>query len=435
VIRLVPYDPAWPDLFRTEADRIRDALGELAIRIEHVGSTSVPGLWAKPVIDIQVSVPSLEPIAAYEERLSSVGYAHLELDEFDRVYPFFRRPAEWPSTHHIHLCESGSYLEAKHIAFRDYLRVHPEEGARYVELKRSLAARHHGRTQESRESYSLAKTDFVESVLRRAPTPQWRLEMFRRYADERRAAKIPNFRLEQSADLTRHLPNGADDEALLSFARFPAAAADARIREELAQLRGHGWEAEWKVHDFDRPADLKSRLEAKGLTAHHVEALMVLNVDDALVKQPATDGIAVEKASGPTLDALSQFQEEVWKCRLPWLAGVLHEMTDPVNGSGVAFCARSADRIVGSGWIDFQGGSRFAQLSGGAVLEAYRGRGVYSMLFERRLIEAKARGVPFIAVDAAPMSRPILERKGFRFICHTYPMRTRPFETIAVTRS
>jgi GNAT superfamily N-acetyltransferase len=267
------------------------------------------------------------------------------------------------------------------------------------------------------------------------PTPEWRLEMFRRYAEERRAARIPKFRLEQSDDLTRHLPNGADDEALLSFGRFPAAAADARIREELARLRGHGWEAEWKVHDFDRPADLRSRLEASGLTAHHVEAWMVLDIDDAFVKQPATDGIVVEKASGPTLDALAQFQEEIWKCRLPWLAGVLHEMTDPVNGSGVAFHARSADRIVGSGWIDFQGGSRFAQLSGGAVLEAYRGRGVYSMLFERRLIEAKARGVPFIAVDAAPMSRPILERKGFRFICHTYPMRTRPFDTIAVTRS
>jgi len=90
--------------------------------------------------------------------------------------------------------------------------------------------------------------------------------------------------------------------------------------------------------------------------------------------------------------------------------------------------------LVGSGWIDFHGGSRFAQLCGGAVREDHRGRGIYSRLFQRRLLEAKARGVPFIAVDAAPMSRPILERKGFRFVCHTYPMRTRPFETTAVTR-
>jgi GNAT superfamily N-acetyltransferase len=128
-------------------------------------------------------------------------------------------------------------------------------------------------------------------------------------------------------------------------------------------------------------------------------------------------------------------QEEIWKCRLPWLAGVLHEMADPVRGSGVAYCARIADRVVGSGWIDFHGGSRFAQLCGGAVAEDYRGRGIYSLLFEHRVLEARARGVPFIAVDAAPMSRPILERKGFRFVCHTYPMRTRPFDTTSVTRS
>ena len=101
----------------------------------------------------------------------------------------------------------------------------------------------------------------------------------------------------------------------------------------------------------------------------------------------------------------------------------------------LVLCARDGDRVVGSGWIDFSPGSPFAQMHGGAVLEPYRGRGVYSRLFERRLEEAKARGVPWIAVDAAPMSRPILEKKGFRFVCHTYPMRTRPYDTKAVTRA
>jgi hypothetical protein len=90
---------------------------------------------------------------------------------------------------------------------------------------------------------------------------------------------------------------------------------------------------------------------------------------------------------------------------------------------------------VGSGWIDFHGGSPFAQLCGGAVAEPYRGRGVYSLLFDRRIAAAKARAVPFVAVDAAPMSRPILERKGFRYVCGTYPMRTRPFDTGPVTRA
>jgi GrpB-like predicted nucleotidyltransferase (UPF0157 family) len=165
VIRLVDYDPRWPAMFEAEAERIRDALGSLGLRIEHVGSTSVPGLVAKPVIDIQVSVASLAPITTYEERLGALGYAHLALDDFDRVYPYFRKPAEWPSTHHIHLCEAGSELERRHIAFRDALRADARLAAQYAQLKRSLAALHHGRTHESRESYSLGKTGFVESVL------------------------------------------------------------------------------------------------------------------------------------------------------------------------------------------------------------------------------------------------------------------------------
>jgi GNAT superfamily N-acetyltransferase len=171
------------------------------------------------------------------------------------------------------------------------------------------------------------------------------------------------------------------------------------------------------------------------LTTHHVEALMVLQVEDARVDPVSAGDIVIEKASGPKLDEIAQLQEEVWRCRLPWLAGVLHQTADPVNGTGVAYCARLGDRVVGSGWIDFHGGSRFAQLCGGAVAEDCRGRGIYSLLFERRLLEARARRVPYIAVDAAPMSRPILERKGFRFVCQTYPMRTRPFGVSAVTRS
>lgn len=168
MIELVDYDPRWPAMFAAEAARIREALGPLASRIEHVGSTSVPGLVAKPVIDIQVSVESLHPIAPYEKRLGTLGYAHIALDEFDRVYPYFRRPAAWPSTHHVHLCEAGGELEERHLLFRDALRSDPALAAEYVKLKRGLAARHHGRTHESRESYSLAKTDFVATALRRA---------------------------------------------------------------------------------------------------------------------------------------------------------------------------------------------------------------------------------------------------------------------------
>jgi GNAT superfamily N-acetyltransferase len=250
---------------------------------------------------------------------------------------------------------------------------------------------------------------------------------FADYAAERRRSRIPNYTLEPAADLTRYHPKGGDDEALLAFARFSAATADRRIDEELARLHARGWAAEWKVHDFDEPSDLKSRLEARGLSSHQTEALMVLPLDATHPRAPAPGYARIEEAQGAALDELAAFQEAVWDCRLPWLAGVLHEMSDPATGTGIAYCARIEGRVVGSGWIDFHGGSPFAQLCGGAVAADCRGRGIYSQLFEARLEEARRRGVRHVAVDAAPMSRPILERKGFRFVCHTYPMRTRPF--------
>jgi GNAT superfamily N-acetyltransferase len=259
---------------------------------------------------------------------------------------------------------------------------------------------------------------------------RWRRQMFEQFASERRTARVPGYSLEVDADITRHHPQGGDDEALLWLARFAKSAADRRIAEELAGVRDRGWQAEWKLHDFDEPDDLKVRLEAQGLSCHHVEALMVLDVADTRPRSFGETDVEVSAASLEEIDEIARLQEEVWNCRLPWLARTLGEMTEPVTGTASLYCARTRDRIVGTGWIEFHGGSRFAQLCGGALLEAYRGRGIYSRLFERRVAEARSRGVPYIAVDAAPMSRPILERRGFRFVCHTYPMRTRAYEPL-----
>jgi GrpB-like predicted nucleotidyltransferase (UPF0157 family) len=167
MITIVPYDPSWPARFEAEAAALRAAFGARALRIEHVGSTSMPGLAAKPVIDIQISVASLEPTMEYSELLAPLGYCHVVVGEFDRVYPFFQKPATWPSTHHVHLCQAGGEQERRHLAFRDYLRSHPDIAQEYVDLKRRLAAMHDG-AGASRERYSLAKTEFVESVLEKA---------------------------------------------------------------------------------------------------------------------------------------------------------------------------------------------------------------------------------------------------------------------------
>jgi len=163
-LQIVPYDPKWPEAFAAEAIRIRNALGPLALRIDHNGSTSIPGLAAKPVIDIQVSVRSLQPIDAYGELLRHLGYVHVAHAD-DSFCPFFHRPSSWPHTHHVHVVEAGGVEERRTLAFRDYLRDHQEAARDYEQLKRNLARELAPQDVASREAYARAKTDFIERII------------------------------------------------------------------------------------------------------------------------------------------------------------------------------------------------------------------------------------------------------------------------------
>ena len=161
-----PYNPDWERAFEAERGRLQAALGAIALRIEHHGSTAVPGLAAKPIIDIQVSVARLQPMDAYSVRLRSCGYVHLPHPD-DARCPFFHRPAAWPHTHHVHVVQASSDEERHTLVFRDYLRAHPESAREYEVLKLDLAARFGSADAEARESYAAAKSSFVESILAR----------------------------------------------------------------------------------------------------------------------------------------------------------------------------------------------------------------------------------------------------------------------------
>lgn len=163
-IQVVAYDPRWPEAFAAEAERIRAALGELGLRIEHNGSTAVPGLAAKPVIDIQVSVAELEPIDRYRQPLQSIGYTHHPHPD-DAFCPFFHRPREWPHSHHVHVVRAGDAEERRTLAFRDYLREHPDTARAYADLKVRLARQFSATAFASRQAYADAKTDFIERVI------------------------------------------------------------------------------------------------------------------------------------------------------------------------------------------------------------------------------------------------------------------------------
>ena len=164
---IADYSPHWPDKFANEAEQLARILGPLAERIEHVGSTAVPGLAAKPVIDMQVATASIEPRQRFDDLLAIRGYVHVPFGPRDLRYPFFQRPALWPTAFHLHLCITGSDEELDHLIFRDYLRRHPETALEYAHIKRKLA-KQTGTTLEQRSRYSAAKTPFIATVLRRA---------------------------------------------------------------------------------------------------------------------------------------------------------------------------------------------------------------------------------------------------------------------------
>lgn len=169
-IVLAPYDPAWPVLFEEERARLQTAIGEWAADIQHVGSTSIPGIAAKPIIDIAVHLRS--PLDALKCITPLVEMGYECLGEFGipgRIY--FRRRTESPlpgqahdgvgRTHHVHMYETGHEQFDYHIVFRDYLRSHAGAAQEYEALKRDLAVRFN----DDVEAYADAKSDFVQHIL------------------------------------------------------------------------------------------------------------------------------------------------------------------------------------------------------------------------------------------------------------------------------
>ena len=157
-------DPAWPDRFEAEAARIAAVLpAGLMTRIDHVGSTSVAGLAAKPIIDIQLSLHALTPRDAYVDPLIAVGYRWV-LDPWDVDHEYFSRDIDGERSFHLHVCTAGSEWERRHLAFRDWLRTHDDDAAAYSELKRKLAGTHVRDTL----TYTEAKSEFITGIERRA---------------------------------------------------------------------------------------------------------------------------------------------------------------------------------------------------------------------------------------------------------------------------
>lgn len=161
-IEIVPYNPQWRTEFMEIGQRIRAALGDTALRIYHIGSTSVEGLAAKPIIDIQVSIRSWDDFDHSRQQFNSIGYIH-RADNPDKTKRYFREAPGGKRTH-IHVRELGSWAEQFPLLFRDYLRCHNEECGLYAAVKYELMTKY----QKDRHGYVEAKEPVIWDIMRRA---------------------------------------------------------------------------------------------------------------------------------------------------------------------------------------------------------------------------------------------------------------------------
>lgn len=162
LLEVAAYDPTWPDRYMVWRDVLASALGATALRIDHVGSTAVPGLAAKPIIDVQVSVADLADEDNYVPALESIG---LQLRSRDDLHRYFRPFPDRPREVHVHVCTVGSAWETEHLLFRDYLRAHPDARDEYARAKRDAVVQ----WADDGWAYTDAKTEVVLEILSRAP--------------------------------------------------------------------------------------------------------------------------------------------------------------------------------------------------------------------------------------------------------------------------
>lgn len=167
-VEVVPHDPRWRDAFEREAKHIAAAMGENVVAVHHIGSTSIPNIYAKPIVDLLVEVSDIAEVDEQSSAMESFGYEVMgEYGIPGRRY-FRKDNEEGIRTHHVHTFRAGSAEAERHLAFRDYMIAHPAEAQAYSELKRRLAEAH----PWSIDDYMDGKDGFIKEIDRRAA--RWR---------------------------------------------------------------------------------------------------------------------------------------------------------------------------------------------------------------------------------------------------------------------
>jgi GNAT superfamily N-acetyltransferase len=246
--------------------------------------------------------------------------------------------------------------------------------------------------------------------------------------EQRMEWTAPNTRREDCGRVVRYIiPD--EKSGFIGYSALDEASVDAEIEAQIDFFRGLGYDFEWKVYDHDRPADLRQRLAAHGLVVEEPEALVVLDLEDApefywTMDLPEITRITTQAG----VEEVMHMEEAVWgddHTQLgQYLGRYLGEHPDFIE----MFAIYQGDRVASAAWILYHEPTPFASLWGGSTLKEYRGRGYYTALLAHRARQARKRGFRFLTVDASPMSRPILEKHGFRFLGFSTPVKWKPEE-------
>ncbi len=231
------------------------------------------------------------------------------------------------------------------------------------------------------------------------------------------------YRREATPDVVR-LVHKSGGEGMIIHSTLTAGNADRVIEEQIAFFEGIGQDFEWKAYGHDRPDNLKERLAARGFEAEEPESLLVLDLASAPADLWKPIALDVRRITDPALlEAIGPIQEHVWGEADPgFIADLKAELAQAPQSVSI-YIAYAGGIAVSHARITFQEGSPFAGLWGGSTLEEYRSLGFYTALLAARAKEARSRGVRFLTIDASAMSRPIVEKRGFRFLTLTQPFK------------
>ncbi len=240
--------------------------------------------------------------------------------------------------------------------------------------------------------------------------------------DQRKNVEYPDARREVTPTVVRHIDTSDSGEGYVTYSQLNETNADDVIREQVRFFESIGQAFEWKLYDYDRPPDLKERLESHGFLIEEEEAIMVLDLEDApeVLWQPAHQ--TVQRITN--LERLSDVltvQQQVWDEDFSWLSRYLGSALQKYPEQMSVYVAYVSEHPASAAWTYFPKHSQFASLWGGSTVSGFRKQGLYTALLAVRAQEARDRELRFLTVDASDMSRPILEKFGFERIAYSYP--------------